>query len=121
MAVEFFGVETPPHTWRKPSSNDRFGRISRNTSTYVEKTIPVLAKVCLSEKHLHIRGENTNRKTDFIGFIETPPHTWRKLGDTHKRIHHHRNTSTYVEKTLLLTFEFALTWKHLHIRGENFS
>ena len=52
--------ETPPHTWRKLF--DRFGCVGiwGNTSTYVEKMAFCIASFWLAQKHLHIRGENSN-------------------------------------------------------------
>ena len=72
--------ETPPHTWRKRSPSDCHGFAHGNTSTYVEKTCAAVFLILNTQKHLHIRGENSIGSDANDGSV--------------------RNTSTYMEKTL---------------------
>ena len=71
------------------------------------------------KKHLHIRGENVKSRNGRCLDRETPPHTWRKSPRRGRRKASTGNTSTYVEKMPRLKRRTSGTWKHLHIRGEN--
>ena len=114
-------LETPPHAWRRP-------------------TFSILTTWNFG-KHLHMRGEDhieldgcwphdgntstcvekTSPKSELLfGFVETPPHAWRR---PHKGIcgaTSHRNTSTCVEKTGAAPVAFLFHQKHLHMRGEDY-
>ena len=112
-------IETPPHTWRKSLAIKNAGLKCGNTSTYVEKIPSRLDHAHQSEKHLHIRGENSVTATTRSTGGETPPHTWRK-SDFWEGVHCRlRNTSTYVEKIIDEPLCCFSDKKHLHIRGEN--
>ena len=53
-------IETPPRTWRRRENLHRLGFTLRNTSTYVEKTDSSVGISADDEKHLHVRGEDSN-------------------------------------------------------------
>ena len=92
-------LETPPRTWRRPSSKRLAKDILRNTSTDVEKTEADGFGLIGGEKHLHGRGEDQNATALVVELGETPPRTWRRpfcIGDDCCAM---RNTSTDVEKT----------------------
>ena len=50
--------ETPPRAWRRQLYKIKIIRITRNTSTCVEKTMMSLEKKFESGKHLHVRGKD---------------------------------------------------------------
>ncbi len=52
-------TETPPHAWRRPNTPIRLSGYTRNTSTCVEKTETGLETPLSRQKHLHVRGEDT--------------------------------------------------------------
>ena len=111
--------ETPPRTWRRPTTIRRPDLRLRNTSTYVEKTEQKSRTCANKEKHLHVRGEDRHAVASADDLKETPPRTWRRLNlgvigpggsETPPRtwrrpmskamcLSNVRNTSTYVEKT----------------------
>ena len=91
--------ETPPRTWRRLSSHTDKARVSRNTSTDVEKTSSLQCRFHPSRKHLHGRGEDFEVKDD----------RGRISG----------NTSTDVEKTKFPNPSANPSRKHLHGRGED--
>ena len=117
--ASFAHVETPPHTWRKFCSRTYRLFACRNTSTYVEKIFYQYVTSGISEKHLHIRGENLTIVGRENLITETPPHTWRKSWIRAYDTDCIRNTSTYVEKMGRLVHWESTRRKHLHIRGEN--
>ena len=90
-----------------------------NTSTYVEKIINGRGEVINRMKHLHIRGENREKRRMDLRCLETPPHTWRKFVKRRQCLFWPGNTSTYVEKIYDLWKTTEPPRKHLHIRGEN--
>ncbi len=51
--------------------------------------------------------------------IETPPHARRRRGRRCLLDGIHRNTSTCVEKTTVKPPDPVMSWKHLHMRGED--
>ena len=53
-------IETPPHTWRKSTIGAAVAPAIGNTSTYVEKISSGFIADTYMQKHLHIRGENSN-------------------------------------------------------------
>ena len=112
-------AETPPRTWRRQNSCLVQLQDLRNTSTDVEKTRRCLHSEARRRKHLHGRGE------DQISFVvmcfvpETPPRTWRRLGQGHLGVLVPRNTSTDVEKTSSDPLCAEVGQKHLHGRGED--
>ncbi len=59
------------------------------------------------------------RIKSFIASQETPPRTWRRLEHPLSSPCNVRNTSTYVEKTVIHDIRFSRSRKHLHIRGED--
>ena len=63
---KLFSIETPPLAWRKRCDNYGEAKKKRNTSTGVEKTYKgKILRGCI-EKHLHWRGENQLKKTEFL-------------------------------------------------------
>ena len=70
-----------------------------NTSTGVEKTKRILARMDINEKHLHGRGENSSATGDGRVTAETPPRAWRKPNYVTAMSTFTGNTSTGVEKT----------------------
>ena len=111
--------ETPPHTWRKFGLGFVGGQSVRNTSTYVEKICARFPRGAKSQKHLHIRGENSIVTLAALMTTETPPHTWRKCCRPISGKWPNGNTSTYVEKIEKGDGPDDISKKHLHIRGEN--
>ena len=93
---------------------------ARITSTYVEKTFSRPKHTDKFQDHLHIRGENAILGQMLFGVSGSPPHTWRKpsVFATDKR--NPRITSTYVEKTFMVSLVLVRQQDHLHIRGENY-
>ena len=91
----------------------------RNTSTDVEKTRHVKFSRFLRKKHLHGRGEDSDRSRDTAVAAETPPRTWRRLRRAFRFSGIVGNTSTDVEKTELCQPVRPHIWKHLHGRGED--
>ena len=92
-------METPPRTWRRRTSLTGTAGAPRNTSTDVEKTTRVHLRVRALQKHLHGRGEDSDR--------------WIPRRQTEG------NTSTDVEKTEVTYGSHGKTEKHLHGRGED--
>ena len=114
-------IGSPPHTWRKSAIFETNNYVYRITSTYVEKINKEDIATLGTQDHLHIRGENTLKRTISFNVLGSPPHTWRKsclklLSGFRLRI-----TSTYVEKIFAASNSDLFTRDHLHIRGENFS
>ena len=101
--LELLKRGSPPHTWRKLLCNICATAFFRITSTYVEKTAIACINFPRFQDHLHIRGENLTRMSIHSTLSGSPPHTWRKLVLLSYRQKEHRITSTYVEKTRLLT------------------
>ena len=95
----YFGLGSPPLTWRKLKDVLSVLAPFRITSTYVEKTCSVSVLVHLIQDHLHIRGENKLGPHSLKSWRGSPPHTWRKL----------LSSSSFKR----------LIRDHLHIRGEN--
>ena len=110
---------SPPHTWRKQRTAVNRSEIRRITSTYVEKTRSKSQKISSNEDHLHIRGENQCSMKLNRERTGSPPHTWRKLVFISVSPDNQRITSTYVEKTGIISTIDCNSWDHLHIRGEN--
>ena len=112
--------ETPPRTWRKLLLRYNFSPLARNTSTHVEKTRDGVGPRCGDGKHLHARGENSEKLRKSPVMIETPPRTWRKPPLVGLSRISTGNTSTHVEKTWKILAIASAREKHLHARGENF-
>ena len=111
--------ETSPHAWRKPPDFvPRTGTV-RNISTCVEKTPARQAESALSQKHLHMRGENAESVPIYWNTRETSPNAWRKLPVEFTPIDTTGNISTCVEKTQNQSQRPEKGEKHLHMRGEN--
>ena len=118
-AEDLYSKETPPRMWRKLQGfSDDFISL-RNTSTYVEKTLPFDGYRSGRRKHLHVCGENSRGSTIGEKCLETPPRMWRKLLSVAILSFHSRNTSTYVEKTRKDRDLLLVLQKHLHVCGEN--
>ena len=90
-----------------------------NTSTYVEKTYYCTEYLEAEYQHLHVCGENVPVPKGDGPDKETPPRMWRKLQNRILDTPGVRNTSTYVEKTLLEQTVSKSVSKHLHVCGEN--
>ena len=92
----------------------------RNTSTCVEKTAVPLPVWVRTGKHLHVRGENIDLQDQSQRNMETPPRAWRKQFIVVTGSNDSGNTSTCVEKTPSYSACISASWKHLHVRGENY-
>ena len=71
--------ETPPRMWRKLVFTEDPKIVDGNTSTYVEKTHSRIWRLSVTQKHLHVCGENLNSPRAMLFGLETPPRMWRKL------------------------------------------
>ena len=111
--------ETPPHAWRRQYFELSKVISIRNTSTCVEKTFYLLIIYMFFKKHLHMRGEDTTIFGFGLSLLETPPHAWRRQHHFEFKCWNLGNTSTCVEKTLLLVAFVFYLQKHLHMRGED--
>ena len=85
----------------------------------MEKTHLSLQYRTKSEKHLHGRGEDVERRAKREAVTETPPRTWRRQVLKKIRDLFPGNTSTDVEKTDYLRQAGIRCEKHLHGRGED--
>ena len=92
-------IETPPRVWRKRNVDAKEDVEKRNTSTCVEKTCLSMYVRTVSQKHLHVCGENFASMLFSLSVMETPPRVWRKQKKVDEEIDRRRNTSTCVEKT----------------------
>ncbi len=73
----------------------------------------------ISQKHPHLRGEDS-LPDDFLGWEwETPPPAWGRHVVKLRTIAKHRNTPTCVGKTILNEIRFCILEKHPHLRGED--
>ena len=109
---------SPPHTWRILESGRSSNLKFRITSTYVENTINALVTEKISWDHLHIRGEYLTSGY-FMNLLRgSPPHTWRILQLKPIELILVRITTTYVENTIMLPWDYVNDEDHLHIRGE---
>ena len=72
---------------------------ARNTSTCVEKTSTIRRDLILDQKHLHVRGEDSEGNLSRSENSETPPRAWRRPP-----------TNAELENG---------EKKHLHVRGED--
>ena len=111
--------ETSPHAWRKQYRDPLLECEGGNISTCVEKTRCDATHGALCRKHLHMREENRSDKRLLAAVEETSPHAWRKQTCLFQLVSPSRNISTCVEKTFMYSFRQCVSWKHLHIRGEN--
>ena len=71
-------VETPPLARRKLFSSAWQIAGFGNTSACAEKTIFFALKMCVTEKHLRLRGENLAISSARLAYSETPPLARRK-------------------------------------------
>ena len=53
-------LETPPHTWGRPTPEEMVVGATGNTPTYMGKTLSSLRLQLPKRKHPHIHGEDTN-------------------------------------------------------------
>ena len=97
---------SPPHTWR--ILDDQTDQIYpyRITSTYVENTLASRQTGHLTWDHLHIRGEYVHLSKASFEMTGSPPHTWRIPKQENKPVTETGITSTYVENTIYLPFQF---------------
>ena len=111
-------IGSSPHTWRIPEWALREEYSNRIISTYVENTTAsCLARVVLRD-HLHIRGEYQVGDVLQAGVVGSSPHTWRIPDNAETAAFSVGIISTYVENTYVEYLVHAVTWDHLHIRGE---
>ena len=112
-------METPPRAWRRSHrQNCRFVKV-RNTSTCVEKIVTGRFSLSVFQKHLHVRGEDSEKIQRPALIKETPPRAWRRFKISEIFRNHVRNTSTCVEKILFCIRPINHLEKHLHVRGED--
>ena len=98
-------TETPPCTWRKFRSSLLVSPLLRNTSMHMEKMQFFSISAKSTWKHLHAHGENSQKLTAGLKFMETPPCTWRKLSKVLSVCLSVRNTSMHMEKISLKRFK----------------
>ncbi len=112
-------IETPPRAWGRPQACNKGSFFSRNTPTCVGKTLcqPLLTR--RSQKHPHVRGEDTSDSSPSTRLSETPPRAWGRPSDFELNIFDGGNTPTCVGKTHQTAFYDANKKKHPHVRGED--
>jgi len=86
----------------------------------VEKTLEQGASAVPGGKHLHGHGEDGLDCSFITSWTETPPRTWRRLNPSISILPPPGNTSTDVEKTIIIDLVDFTGKKHLHGRGEDF-
>ena len=113
--------ETPPRTWGRRTGVPLNQKHSRNTPTYVGKTVASSDRSILVRKHPHVRGEDRNLLCRNRYFSETPPRTW---GRVRARIWNPaplRNTVSCLGQAPSCSPRQASSGKHPHVRGEDLS
>ena len=69
-------METPPHAWGRRGGDKSPRIIVGNTPTCVGKTLTPRHRVCVPQKHPHMRGEDSIKQFGEPRKLETPPHAW---------------------------------------------
>ena len=113
--------ETPPLARRKRSAKRSPPNRLGNTSACAEKTDSTTIQDNRHKKHLRLRGENLHNPHYALITTETPPLARRKLTAALTMWTFARNTSACAEKTSSFSLSYPLVWKHLRLRGENFT
>ena len=111
--------ETPPRTWGRQEAATVEVERTRNTPTYVGKTIVFPPAVLRIRKHPHVRGEDQTEKHQSLTGRETPPRTWGRRGIRLPAVRLSGNTPTYVGKTEKGQLHRKRRQKHPHVRGED--
>ena len=85
----------------------------------MENTFFCVFNWVIHEDHLHIRGEHEDVSSLKVGYLGSPPHTWRTQKKGGINLILPRITSTYVENTVGKCRLAVVARDHLHIRGEH--
>ena len=112
-------AETPPRTWGRLTCGNKFQIESRNTPTYVGKTLGDDNNFAEVKKHPHVRGEDAGLPPLRCYAGETPPRTWGRHAVGRQATALPENTPTYVGKTRPAPGPCGTTRKHPHVRGED--
>ena len=96
-------LETPPRAWGRLPSNRAASHHCRNTPTCVGKTRRGAGHAGWTEKHPHVRGEDTFLCNGCCRGAETPPRAWGRLVSLLERVRSFGNTPTCVGKTQATT------------------
>ena len=111
--------ETPPRAWGRLEHQPAGDLDLGNTPTCGGKTAAVAFNGTASEKHPHVRGEDTS-PTIGTGIIsETPPRAWGRHTAHQQHGNWSRNTPTCVGKTPSVGVGRGPRGKHPHVRGED--
>ena len=114
-----FTLETPPRAWgRQPLNRKGLAQVG-NTPTCVGKTNTRKTTIEETQKHPHVRGEDSAAFWIIFRVGETPPRAWGRRQRAHGKNAYRRNTPTCVGKTPSTTEERGQRWKHPHVRGED--
>ena len=73
----------------------------------------------MSEKHPHVRGEDSSQNLSVRRRLETPPRAWGRRKRVSNAAHLVRNTPTCVGKTYRPQRRERRREKHPHVRGED--
>ena len=79
------------------------------------------SKHCSSEKHPHVRGEDSSKTMSTRRPLETPPRAWGRRSPVYRIANFEGNTPTCVGKTLFSRYARHTCKKHPHVRGEDTS
>ena len=112
--------ETPPRAWGRQLERRMYGHEPRNTPTCVGKTPPYLCPFLPCRKHPHVRGEDSAGQLLLRMILETPPRAWGRPSNCGRGCPRPRNTPTCVGKTTLDFIRSLSSWKHPHVRGEDY-
>ena len=113
--------ETSPPAWGKHIAAYWRGQSLGNIPTCVGKTLQQIITNLCPQKHPHLRGENYKADTTVSSVGETSPPAWGKLSEAEQRGMQPGNIPTCVGKTAAGSPRPGASWKHPHLRGENFS
>ena len=112
--------ETSPPAWGKHVVDREAGVGAGNIPTCVGKTRAPRSRSCLSGKHPHLRGENRLGNSCESSATETSPPAWGKLQRKDANRILRGNIPTCVGKTARPSRSVTESWKHPHLRGENY-
>ena len=112
-------LETPPRAWGRHQREIVEELRRGNTPTCVGKTLQSLRSTDTSQKHPHVRGEDSAKHRTRLPSRETPPRAWGRRKDGLEAIQKIGNTPTCVGKTLILMQQRPQLRKHPHVRGED--
>ncbi len=112
-------IETPPRAWGRLILFHLFYASIRNTPTCVGKT-PLSSRIWrTTQKHPHVRGEDTFHEPLPPKLQETPPRAWGRPKFFFVLPSPSGNTPTCVGKTLKQLAFKGGRQKHPHVRGED--